>query len=42
MDQNMYSIEPENSLTTENSHISGKNTEIYSTSYLQEKQKGTI
>lgn len=42
MNQNMYSIEPENNLTTENCHISGKNTEIYSTLHLQKKLKGTI
>lgn len=31
MNQNIYSIEPENNLTTENCHVHGKNIEIYST-----------
>lgn len=34
MNQNIYSIEPENNLTTENCHIHGKNIEIHSTLYI--------
>lgn len=32
--QNIYSIEPENNLRTENCHVHGKNIEIYSTLYI--------
>lgn len=39
MNQNMYSTEPENSLTTENCHTSAKNTEIYCTLYICKKSR---
>lgn len=38
MNQNIYSIEPENNLTTEDCHIHGKNIEIYSTLYISARK----